>query len=316
MKKALIYVGKEEFKDAIGILEVLRRMYLDEKVYVYALFVNDTGESAKGYVDEIINLSNIQLTDYDISALCQSVSELQMEMKFDSIIIPATNVGRLLAPRLAMRLKVGLVADVTNIYSDGKEIEMVRPAFDGKVLAGIVSTGKVPLMMSVRAGAFTYSEAIAKETVFKSWQPVDVKKGNIRLLSSQEKEVSKDIRDSQVLVSGGGGIKENFAKIEPLAKELKGMVAASRSIVDSGLANRAIQVGQSGKTVSPKLYIALGIYGSMQHFEGLRDVNHIISVNTNKSAPLCSVSDIVVEGDAYEFVEKLLERIEQGKNKY
>jgi len=99
-----------------------------------------------------------------------------------------------------------------------------------------------------------------------------------------------------------------------LATLLHGEVSASRAIVDKGIVSRAIQVGQSGKTVSPSLYIALGIHGAIQHIEGLKDVDFIISVNTNKNAPICSISDIVVEGDALTFIHRLVEKIERGKN--
>jgi electron transfer flavoprotein alpha subunit len=97
--------------------------------------------------------------------------------------------------------------------------------------------------------------------------------------------------------------------LAPLAEALGGETAASRKLVDLGVTGRNIQVGQSGKTVSPKLYFALGIHGSLQHMEGLKNVDHIISVNTNRDAPICSVSDIVVEGDASSFIDKLLTRM-------
>ena len=119
----------------------------------------------------------------------------------------------------------------------------------------------------------------------------------------------KDIRESEVLVSGGGGVLRHFGKLELLAKELNGMVAASRRAVDSGLAPRQIQVGQSGKTVSPRLYVAIGISGSIQHVVGIKNAEHIIAVNSNRYAPICSIADIVVEGDATEFIEKMVERI-------
>ena len=106
---------------------------------------------------------------------------------------------------------------------------------------------------------------------------------------------------------------DQFHRLDELALELNAQVSASRRIIDSGIATRKIQVGQSGNTVSPKLYIALGIYGSLQHIEGLKNVENIISVNIDKDAPICSLSDIVVEGDAVEFIEKLVEKIRREK---
>ncbi|MFV0529732.1 MAG: electron transfer flavoprotein subunit alpha/FixB family protein [Lachnospiraceae bacterium] len=315
MKKALIFTERENFTEAQGILEVLHRMYPQEQVVIYVVFLNTTGESARGYADIIIQLNAVWIEPFDAGALSRCLEKLQRREMFDTIIIPATGAGRMLAPRLAMRLGVGLVADVTDIrYTDG-QVEMIRPAFDGKVLAGIIARGDGPIMMSVRPGAFSYQGACDRDTKMEEWRPDGIRQSGMKVLSSAEKPVRQDIKDSRVLVSGGGGVKEHFTELTALANALHGMVAASRMIVDSGLANRSIQVGQSGKTVSPRLYIALGIYGSMQHFEGLRDVGYIISVNTNKLAPLCSVSDIVVEGEAYEFVKKLINRIEQDTSK-
>lgn len=111
----------------------------------------------------------------------------------------------------------------------------------------------------------------------------------------------------------GGGTARSFHKLESLADVLDGQVSASRKIIDKGIVSRSVQVGQSGKTVRPKLYMALGISGAIQHVEGLKNVENIIAVNTNRSAPICSLSDIVVEGDASEFIDKMVQRIRDGK---
>lgn len=237
------------------------------------------------------------------------MDELHRIYNFDSVIIPATHVGRMLAPRFAMRLDVGLVADVTAIGHMDGVIEMVRPAFSGKIMAGIVNNGAAPLMMSVRQDVFTYVSDSLKETKIIDYKPVNILASKIKRIEKREKERSLDIRDSEVLVSGGGGTVRNFKELNHLAEALNGQVAASRKIVDRGFASRSIQVGQSGKTVSPKLYIALGIHGSIHHIEGLKNVDYMISVNTNKNAPICSLADIVVEGDAIEFIQKLVAKI-------
>lgn len=165
-------------------------------------------------------------------------------------------------------------------------------------------------MMSVRRKAFTCAEP-----VFKSAKFIDVETQNpqtpvLRLIERREKSVTRDIRESKVLISGGGGVVRDFQLLERLAKALHGTVAASRKVVDIGKAPRAIQVGHSGKIVSPRLYIALGISGSAQHVAGIRNAEYIISVNTNREAPICSISDIIVEGDGRTFVEGLIKRIE------
>jgi electron transfer flavoprotein alpha subunit len=136
--------------------------------------------------------------------------------------------------------------------------------------------------------------------------------GSITVKDKKAKTIHYDIRETDVLISGGAGV-DDMKELEVLATLLKGDVSASRSVVDKGMVSRALQVGQSGKTVSPTLYIALGIHGALQHVEGLKDVSYIISVNTNRNAPICSISDIVVEGDALTFVQRLVKRIEKGQ---
>ena len=251
---------------------------------------------------------------YDIKNLTNCMEKLHRLYDFHSILIPADHVGRMLAPRLSMRLKTGLTADVTAIESDGENIELIRPAYSGKLMAAIKNRGAGPLMMSVRQKVFQWDRS---RTVKSRWQTVSfdhIQEPGIKLLRRKKQESAADIRESEVLIAGGGGAARYFNELEALAQALKGQVAASRKIIDQDIAPRSIQVGQSGKTVSPKLYIAIGISGSIQHIEGLKTPEHVIAVNKKSRAPICSIADIVVAGDGKVFVEKLLERIHQGKN--
>ena len=128
-----------------------------------------------------------------------------------------------------------------------------------------------------------------------------------------EDPVPEDIRHSRILVSGGGGIAASFDKLGSLARLLGGRVSVSRRLVGLGIAPRRIQVGQSGRNVNCDLYIAIGIYGAFQHVVGLNNVKHIIVVNKNRLAPICSLADVVVEGDAIEFIEKMTARLESDE---
>ena len=295
--------------------EVVRQLYRDGCCETYAFCCNQPAAAAVNRFDYVFSVQDDTLQSRDIVNMTNCLEELHRAYDFDSILIPATWLGRMLAPRLAMRLGVGLVADVTSIgYNDG-ELEMVRPAFSGKLFAGVTNKNCKPVMMSIRPNVFTDTLKHTKDSEIIYFRPVSLKPGGIKLLEAKEKEKAKDIRESEILVSGGGGTAGHFEQLYLLADELNGLVSASRRIVDSGIAGRSIQVGQSGKTVSPKLYIALGIYGSLQHMEGLKNVESIISVNTNRDAPICSMSDIVVEGDSKEFIEKLLAKILDNKNK-
>ena len=312
MKKSLIYIDHENVKNSVDLLEVVRRIY-GKDCETYGVVLNGDGSQAKGHFDTLIYVSEEKVFSSDTRMVTDILEELHKVHDFDTIVIPATNFGRMLAPRLAMRLHVGLVADVTAIGLQDGQLEMIRPAFSGKIMAGIVQQGEGPTMMSVRPNVFTYEQAEEKPTLMVQYHPQSLRKSGLKLLEITEKEQSYDIRDSQVLISGGGGTIRSFEKLQDLAHALKGHVAASRKIIDKGIAPRSIQVGQSGRTVNPKLYIALGISGAIQHIEGLKNVETIISVNTNKNAPICSLSDLVVEGDASDFIEKLTKKINESK---
>ncbi len=307
-KKVLIFLDPENIKNSIDLLEVSRILFGDE-VESYGLVSEKDVKDATGYFSYLLSVTSEERAFYDTEIVTDYVEKLHEEKQFDAILVPATFLGRILAPRFARRLHTGLVADVTDLSKDGDKVEMIRPAFSGKIMAGISNTAKGPLMMTVRQNVFQYQKKKDRETVVKKEPDALRTSQGISILQIEEKEVSYDIRDSEVLISGGGGAKKIFRKLEDLSELLGGNVSASRKMVDQGMATRAVQVGQSGKTVTPKLYMALGIDGAIQHVEGLKNVEHIISVNLNKNAPICALSDIVVQGDASQFVEKLIERI-------
>lgn len=309
MSKILIFFDEQFPEYSIHLLEAARQIDPGLAAETFAVCLN-LYAGIQGAFDHCIQVQGV--APYDIVRLTNCLDELHQLYRFDCILIPATQFGRMLAPRLAMRLRTGLVADVTAIKCRDGMTELQRPAFDGKLLAAIVCPDAKPLMASIRAGIFSYSGESIKKTQYSKFVSNIASAPNITLIKTEKKEISSDIRNSRILVSGGGGVGADFQKIEPLAKVLGGMVAASRRIVDTGVAPRAIQVGQSGKIVSPKLYIALGIYGSLQHVEGLKNVEYIIAVNANKDAPICSFADIVVEGDAFEFVDRMVTRIKRN----
>lgn len=310
MKKCLIFLEKQYENFSVDLLKTAEEMYGDT-FESYAVSFDANMEPAMDKFDVIISITDERIRDYDIPCMVGVIEELQEKHHFDSILITATHFGRMLAPALAMRLGSGLVADVTKIGHYEDTVEMIRPAFSGKILAGIINLSGSTVMMSVRPGVFLYEDICKKHTQIWKYEPEKVTCSSIKRIARREKPITTDIRESEVLVAGGGGILRDFDSIDGLAERLGGMKAASRKVVDSGKTDRSIQVGQSGKIVHPKLYIALGIYGALQHVAGLNRVEHIIAVNTNKNAPMCSLADIVVEGDAATFVTNLIDRIDR-----
>ena len=312
MKKTLIYLDPDAPVESLELLEVMERMYGPGGSSSYGLCFGTPDEEIMVALDHVIHIEDDHLEAHDIINMTNCIQELQEKHVFDAILIPATTFGRMLAPRAAMRLHVGLVADVTAIRRRNGEVEMVRPAFSGRMLAGIVNLGRVPVMMTVRRNVFSHENRRSKPAEILKPALGMIERPGVRLIEKRVKSEARDIRESDVLVSGGGGVLRSFDQLESLAQALGGTVAASRKVVDSGKAPRHIQVGQSGKTVSPRLYVALGISGSIQHVVGLKNAEYIIAVNSNRHAPICSLSDIVVEGDAREFIPRMVARIEQS----
>ncbi|MDZ7794146.1 MAG: electron transfer flavoprotein subunit alpha/FixB family protein [Spirochaetia bacterium] len=319
VKRTLIFQDCEQIERTVDLLSAAEKMYGEAPFEAYALVIDGSAgpdgpdgpsEPLSGFFDKIIHLSRQVIEPHDQIGICAVLTQLQKEYQFDSILVPATPFGRMIAPRLAKRLHTGIVADITDIRRQDGKVEIIRPAYSGRLMAAIVTRGSGPVMMSVRPGVFKYAgEGGMKTEVRKYTAPVEAR-GSLKPLAVKEKQISYDIRESDVLISGGGGVLRSFSGLQRLADALQGRVSASRKIVDRGIAPRSIQVGQSGRTVSPRLYIALGINGAIQHVDGMKNIESIISVNTNRNAPICSLADIVVEGDAMEFIDKLTDRIE------
>ncbi len=316
MKKTLIYLDPESPRASLDLIGVMEQMYGPGGSTSYGLSLGqpgeEPGEESLSMLDYLIHIEDGIIDPHDVITLTTCIENLQETYAFDAILIPATAFGRMLAPRTAMRLGVGLVADITAIRHLDGEVVMVRPAFSGRMLAGIVNRGRSPVMVTVRRNVFSYTQRKSKPAEILHHTPQKPEGSGIRFVERREKPDTRDIRESDVLVSGGGGVMRSFDQLASLAAALGGAVSASRKVVDNGRAPRHIQVGQSGKTVSPRLYMALGISGSIQHMVGLKNAEYIIAVNSDRNAPICSRADIVVEGDAREFMPRMIARIGKG----
>ncbi|AXG40333.1 electron transfer flavoprotein subunit alpha/FixB family protein (plasmid) [Enterococcus gilvus] len=306
MFKGLIVIDNDRVADSLDLVAVVERLAGEEESFIYGLGINLT-EDVKG-LDAVIAVDAPTIQSKDSQLVTTIIEQVHREYQFDSIILLATEFGRMVAPRAAMRLEVGLVADITDIEVDKRGKKLIRPAFSGNIMASIVCDSS-PIMASVHPNVFHAADQtkIPQKIPFV---PVELKASSIEVLEVVENEQSAvDIREASVLVSAGGGFKRPIAELQELAEELSGAVSASKQLVDRKKAPREIQVGQSGKTVSPDLYIALGIYGSTQHIEGLKNVKEILSVNTDLGAPMNYLASLVVHGDAAEFARKLSTRL-------
>jgi len=263
--------------------------------------------------DKVVTLSNAAFAKYNPEGYAQAIAERVRAGGYAAVVFAASATGKDLAPRVAAKLGVGLAADCTDIAAEGSTIVATRPVYAGKALLKVKVATK-PAVLSLRPNVFTPVERPktgAAETV-----AVTVVAGRVVVREIKAAETGAlDVAEAQIVVSGGRGLKEpaNFKVIEELARAFGGQAAvgASRAVVDAGWRAHADQVGQTGKTVSPTLYVAVGISGAIQHLAGMRTSKVIVAINKDKDAPIFKVADYGVVGDLFEIVPRLTEEIKK-----
>ncbi len=233
----------------------------------------------------------------------------------------ATHVGRSLAPRIASHVRAGLTADCTGLRIDEFEdkatrtklknkLMQIRPAFGGNIIATIVTTWQDPQMVTVREGVMPLVKPDPGRTGRVTRVPVCLSPEDlvVKLIERHRRQSEVNLKAAQIIVSGGYGVgsKENFRLIYQLAETLGGAVGASRAAVDAGWISHDHQVGQTGVTVRPRLYIAVGISGSVQHRAGMSESAKIIAINTDPDAPIFSVADYGIVGDLNVVIPKMI----------
>lgn len=239
------------------------------------------------------------------------LTQLARQRQPEVILFSATALGAQVAARAAAFLNAGLSADCTDLWMDGENLVMHRPAFGGGVEADILSPNHRPQMATVRPGIFAILAPVSAQAELECIDVPQVGEDPIELLAQTIVPAAEDIRNARILVAGGQGVgsKENFALLEKLAQLLGGQVAASRAAVDAGFAPWDRQVGQTGQIVTPKLYIALGISGSIQHIMGMHGADRIIAVNTDPKAPIFDYADVAINADWKPLVEDWIHRL-------
>lgn len=263
--------------------------------------------------DKVITLASAAFERYAPEACARAVAERARAGGYRAVVFAASATGKDLAPRVAARLGVALAQDVTDLAVEGGAVVAVRPVYAGKALL-TVKLAAAPALLSLRPNVFTPVErphAGALETA-----PADPPGGAGRVVVKAVKAAEAgalDVAEAPIVVSGGRGLKEpaNFRVLEQLAAAFggKAAVGASRAVVDAGWRPHADQVGQTGKTVSPSLYIAVGISGAIQHLAGMRTSRVIVAINKDKDAPIFKVADYGIVGDLFEVVPQLTEEI-------
>lgn len=271
-------------------------------------------ELAKYGAENIHKLSGDNLDKYSPEGFSNALNEFIKSQSYDYVFSGATALGKDLMPRLATSMDAGLASDVVNFTMDGDEFHGTRPLFAGKCLAKVKLQGPKPHFVSIRPNALGMPSE--ESAAAGNSSDTNANAGEIRAMI---KEIIKgasekaDLTEANIIVSGGRSMKnaENFKILDELADVIGATVGASRAAVDSGYAPHAMQVGQTGKTVAPTLYIACGISGAIQHLAGMRTSKTIVAINTDPDAPIFNYADYGIVGDLFQIVPILTEEFKK-----
>ena len=259
--------------------------------------------------DNVYIVTNEELDEYSTDAFSQALTEVVQTIKPDVILVGHTAMGRDLAPRTAARLELGLISDCTGVEVDGEEITFIRPIYSGKLFQKKrVKEGII--FASIRPNNIAIGEPDAQRTANVTETQATIT--NIRTIIKDvvKKTTGKvDLTEAKIIVSGGRGVKsaEGFGPLYELADVLGAAVGASRAACDAGYCDYAMQVGQTGKVVTPDLYIACGISGAVQHLAGMSNSKVIVAINKDPEAPIFKVADYGIVGDLFEVIPILIE---------
>ncbi len=270
--------------------------------------------------DEVLVADDKNLEHYTTDAYTKVICDLANERKPGILFVGATFIGRDLGPRIAARLSTGLTADCTSIEVEAENGALLatRPAFGGNLMATIACPDHRPQMATVRPGVFakisTDGTKCNIEKIEVKLADSDVRTKVLEIIKSKKEII--DIAEADFIVSGGRGVgsKENFKLLKELAVALDGTVAGSRAAVENGWIEAAYQVGQTGKTVRPQIYIACGISGAIQHVAGMQDSDLIIAVNKDDSSPIMKLADYAIVGDLTKVIPELIAQIKEIKS--
>ena len=279
--------------------------------------IQDLAQEVASYgADKVILVDNEKLAEYTTGAYTSVLNKLIRKEEPNAVLIGNTAMGKDLAPRLAQRLGVGLASDCTGMERDEANfLTFKRPIYGGKAFAQVATDAK-PVMATIRPITFplatpdtTRQAEIVNETAEIDQEDLRAILKEVVLATSARPELT----EAEIIVSGGRGMKgpENFPILEALADALGGAVGASRAAVDAGWIDQKFQVGQTGKTVSPTLYIACGISGAIQHLAGMSSSKVIVAINKDPEANIFNVADYGIVGDLFEIVPLLTEEIKK-----
>lgn len=310
---------------SLELLGIGRTLADKRKVKLSAVLIGyetgETGEELIGYgADIVYRVDHEALGAFSDESYCAIVTDLIREHKPEIVLAGATAIGRSFIPGVATTLNAGLTADCTQLEireEDGALLQ-TRPAFGGNIMATIVCESSRPQMSTVRPKVMKARDFDGErkgEVIDLAPSPTQLE-SRVRVLEIVVEEAANvNIQEADILVSGGRGLEsaKGFELIRQLADTIDARVSASRAVVDAGWIPYPHQVGQTGKTVAPKLYIACGISGAVQHAAGMQSAETIVAINRDKNAPIFDIADYGIVGDLFEIIPRLMSKIEERR---
>jgi electron transfer flavoprotein alpha subunit/NAD-dependent dihydropyrimidine dehydrogenase PreA subunit len=264
--------------------------------------------------DRVYIVDQPELAAYEADVYTDALHQLIAKYKPEVILAGATAIGRAFIAKVAVRAHTGLTADCTALSIDKETylLHQTRPAFGGNIMATIMTPNHRPQMATVRPKVFKMVAPDAKRTGETLIETLKLITARTKIIKAEHSTSTLNIAEAEIIIAGGRGLKkaENMEMLTSLAKLIGGVVGVSRACVDAGWTTAARQVGQTGKTVCPKIYIAIGISGAIQHLEGMRASDTIIAINSDPNAPIFGVADLGIVGDLFEIVPLLIDALE------
>ena len=288
---------------------------LEAEAVVVGSDIENINEIGAYGINKVIHLKNAKIANYSSTGYSEVISDYAKEVGADYLLFSNTSLGKDLAPFVCVKLNAGIIMDCINLDSSSGEVITTRPVYAGKALIDVKLKSSIKIF-TIRPNVFkAQSSNNGKncEIIVKEVTPQNLKS---RVVGFKKSEGKLDVAEADIIVSGGRGLKgpENFHLVEELAEALGAAVGASRAVVDAGWRSHREQVGQTGKTVSPTLYVACGISGAIQHLAGMSSAKYIVAINKDKDAPIFNIADYGIAGDAFEILPALTEEIKKIKS--
>ena len=309
---------------AYELLSTGRRLAKDRNCELAAVVLGHNIADSASYLsaagaDKVYIVDQPALAEYEANVYTDALNQLIAKYKPEVILAGATAVGRAFFAKVAVRSRTGLTADCTALSIDKEShlLHQTRPAFGGNIMATIMTPNHRPQMATVRPKVFKMMTPDAKRKGETLMEALKLVAPSTRIIKAERNASNVNIADAEIIVAGGRGLKkaENLEQLKKLADLLGGVVGVSRACVDAGWISASHQVGQTGKTVCPKIYLAFGISGAIQHLEGMRGADTIIAVNNDPNASIFGIADLGIVGDLFEILPMLIEAVESKSGK-